>query len=176
MTGRREQDWRVSQKARVDFYDLSGPVDQLLTRVCGAGGRYAPSRSPIFVPGRGAEVFLAEQRLGELGQVNPEILQAWDIKNSDLFFAQLDLASFKRPELAERRYRPPSEYPAVTRDVSLAVRQEISFQQIRELVWQKGRGTFKRDFFPGGVPRRQDPRRLPRADLFVGVPILPEDP
>jgi len=64
-------------------------------------------------------------------------LKDWDIKHAQVFFGQIDLEDlFKHKE--DKHYQAPPSYPAITRDVSLAVKKEISFKAIKELAYQIG--------------------------------------
>ena len=79
-------------------------------------------------------VKVANQQVGVLGKVARDVLERWDIKRAQVFFAELDIAWLYDRVGMERRYQPVFEFPAVVRDISLAVKKEVTFAKIKEVV------------------------------------------
>ena len=48
-------------------------------------------------------------------------MKQWDIKHADVFFGQIDLERIYQEPKEERRYESISDYPSITRDMSLAI-------------------------------------------------------
>ncbi len=70
--------------------------------------------------------------LGFLGKVNSHILERFDVKEP-LYFAQFDIEKMRSVQRA-RFYRPFSRYPAVYRDVSIKMTDEVKFEEIKEIL------------------------------------------
>ncbi len=133
MTGMREYDWRSPQRTGEDFFDIKGVIESL-----GVSLRFVPSENKIFAAGQCVQIFSSGQKdvIGELGKVKKDILKNWDIKEDHVFFAEIRLNNLEKSQA--RIYESVSEFPAVTRDVSLAVRQDVSFENIIETARQLG--------------------------------------
>ncbi len=137
MLGRQTRDWRRA-KGEVDFYDMKGALERLFERWGISDYSVELGTDLIFEEGRQGRLVMGGQVLGKLGAVSKEILDRWDIKREDVFYAEISLVGVFSRMAAGRRYQPIPEYPSITRDVSLAVKSEISFQKIKELVLNSG--------------------------------------
>lgn len=134
-TGIQSPDWR-KPKQDVNFYDLKGAVENLLPDPKEI--MFKPAQHPVFKSPQCAEIFVGEQALGVLGLVSDDVLKQWDIKHKNIYLAELNLEPLFKLLSATLRYRPIPEYPAITRDISLALRHEISFEEIRQIIARHG--------------------------------------
>lgn len=138
MSGVRRKDWRMAQKQTVDFYDMKGIFDQAMLALGGEVSEYRPGDEPVFSKGQSAALVIRDQRIGVLGKVDKPILKRWDIKQEDIYFAQIDLHEIFDRQDKTRRYEPLKEYPSITRDVSVAVKKDVAFREIADLVRKIG--------------------------------------
>ena len=102
------------------FYTLKGIIETLLDRFGVKGARYAKSDVPCFQPGRRADVLLNGQKLGELGQVHPEVLQAWDI-SLPVYMAELSFEALVSLWQQTPTFQPLPRFPVVSRDLAIVV-------------------------------------------------------
>lgn len=128
----RESTGPKSQSADLfDFYDLKADVEALLA-LGGQTGvksavRFVPisDASPVAAlhPGQGAVVYLADQAVGYLGLLHPELSKKLDIDQEVwVFELQLNLISAKKvPEFKEL-----SKFPEVRRDLAVVVDSSVS--------------------------------------------------
>ena len=139
VTGARRHDWRDKTKEAADFYDLKGCTEALFSRL-GLEDEVAfkPVVDGIFHSGEGADIVVNNQTVGGLGCLRKEILNGWDIKHDAVYFAQIDLPPLYEAAVLKRSYRTISGFPAVTRDVSLAVAKDVPFAKIKACVAQAG--------------------------------------
>lgn len=138
MSGTRYQDWRLNRKDRMDFYDMKGALEALMEKLELTSCRIEPQTNAIFEQGHGACFKSGEETLGFFGKLHGQILKNWDIKPEAVYFAQLDLELVSRLVTPKKPYCAPTEYPAVTRDVSLAVKKTIPFDHIRTVARANG--------------------------------------
>ncbi|HOW35350.1 MAG TPA: phenylalanine--tRNA ligase subunit beta [Candidatus Omnitrophota bacterium] len=137
MSGHLSVDWRKGIKAEADFYDIKGVIENTLEKIGVTPVEWVPNKSPVFEPGQGAEIILNGEAVGALGAIAAEILHRWDIKQKGILFAELDLETIyaqAAKKTAGRKYCPLPTFPAVVRDLSLAIKSEVSFQQVRETI------------------------------------------
>lgn len=140
MTGRLDEDWRRASKPEADFYDIKGAAEQTISRACHHEVRFENSSQPFFEKGQSASVLAQGADVGFLGKIDADVLINWDIKQKSVFFAQIDLEGLRRFCPPRRSYRSVSEYPAIVRDVSLAVKTSVQFQQVCAMAFRMGGG------------------------------------
>ncbi len=140
MTGVRYQDWRQDQKTDLDYYDIKGVVEQTFERLGVRDIWFEASDQPYFQKGQGVAIKMGELACGFAGKIDGELLENLGIRKRNVFFAQIETGRFAQ-EIFERKrhYMSLSEYPAITRDVSLAVRTTIDFQELRRIAVSLGK-------------------------------------
>jgi phenylalanyl-tRNA synthetase beta chain len=132
--GRQRDDWREPGVRPVDFYDIKGAVESVLKSQGITNYVFQPAQAPLFKAGWSAQVMCGGKEIGWLGHVSQSVLDAWAIKEQGVVFAQMDLEWLgDRPD-ATTKFQPPSEYPAIVLDISLAVNESVSFQQVQDIV------------------------------------------
>ncbi|GIO04705.1 phenylalanine--tRNA ligase beta subunit [Brevibacillus reuszeri] len=114
----------MGAKQPVDFYQAKGVVESLLARLGIKAAEYkATAELAGMHPGRTAEVWVGEQRLGYLGQVHPGTEKAYDLSETYVF--QLDVAELIAVAAEVGHYNPLPKFPAVTRDLALVVDRSV---------------------------------------------------
>jgi phenylalanyl-tRNA synthetase beta chain len=74
---------------------------------------------------------------GFVWEVSPEIGARWDLSRP-VYLAQLDLDALPLDTGAPRRYREPSRFPAMRRDLALVVPAALTQDEVRSLVRDSG--------------------------------------
>ncbi len=103
----------------VDLYDLKADLESLAA-LCGQGValHYLPTTEPWLHPGRSAEVWRGEVRLGWIGHLHPRLRKALDLDTEVLAF-ELDLEPLAARAIPSATAL--SRYPLVRRDLALVV-------------------------------------------------------
>lgn len=140
MTGKIDEDWRKTSKPEVDFYDIKGAVEQTIARACRQEIRFENSPQPFLEKGQSAGVLVGGVDVGFLGKIEEDVLINWDIKQKGVFFAQINLEELRRFYSPQQSYRSVSQYPVIVRDVSLAVKTSVQFQQVCATAFRLGSG------------------------------------
>ena len=140
MTGRFDEDWRKTGKSEMDFYDIKGAVEQVLSRTCSAEIRFESGSQPFLEKGQSACVLVQGVAVGFLGKIEEDVLINWDIKQKNVLFAQINLEELRRFYSPRQSYRRVSEYPAIALDVSLAVKNSVQFHQVCAMAFRLGGG------------------------------------
>ncbi len=113
----------------VDIYDAKGSVEFIIRamRLQQFSFRLptADTVEPFAESGHALDLFCAETKIGSLGKFSQEILHNYSIKN-DLFYFDLDYDALCGVESNAKSFAPLPVYPAVRRDISLVVSQEIA--------------------------------------------------
>ncbi len=136
MTGHARAEHFSGKPRQLDFFDLKGELEHLLdfNRVTGKVS-YRPIARPWLHPGQAAEVRLDDQRLGWLGQLHPSLVSQLDWPQS-AFVGEFDanrLGSRAVPAFTEL-----SRFPAVRRDLSLVLAEDVAVADVVDEVQRRG--------------------------------------
>jgi phenylalanyl-tRNA synthetase beta chain len=118
--------WDVPRR-EVDFYDLKGDVEALLTAGGAKSVEFSPSTRAGLAIGRAASARVAGKQLAEFGVLAPELAAHWDLPPATLLL-EFDLEALARPAVVQAR--PVPRFPAVRRDLSLLVPGAMSGAKI----------------------------------------------
>ncbi len=147
MSGACPLDWRRAKREEFDFYDLKGVFESIFLRLDIRELNYSDNESTCFEQGQRASVFVKGKGIGSLGKISDEVLKNWDIKSGHVFFAEIDIQSFLSDGAPLKTFFPLQEFPAVVRDVSVAVKDSVRFADIKKLAVELGRPILKSVIF-----------------------------
>ncbi len=121
-----------SPKRTVDFFDLKGDVEALLSLNASLDRfRFIPMPLAALHPGQSARIVRGDQIVGHLGLLHPALAAELDLPESTYLF-ELLLPALETGQLP--RFSPISRYPAIRRDLAILVDQDISYDQVRDCV------------------------------------------
>lgn len=139
MTGPREAvHWAAAGGADLDFFDLKGVVETLLTRLHVSGVTYEPAERPAYQPGRTARVCIGSTQLGFVGELAPAVRKAFDLPDRRVAAAELDLDLLLAQVPPAWFVQPLSAYPAVLQDLAVVVRDELLAASVQDLIAKAG--------------------------------------
>ncbi len=125
--------WKKIPKA--DFYTLKGVMDSLfgLLNITSRIKLSSADDCDYLHPGRSAKVILlgkTPKTIGYFGELYPIIKDKLKI-NQDIFVFELNLGELiKAANTVTAKYKPLPQYPEVQRDISFAIENNISNEQI----------------------------------------------
>jgi len=158
-TGSRyPRSWLEAESEMVDFYDLKGVVETLLSRLGITDVSYVPAQHPTFHPGRTAALHLGERAVGLFGEVDPRVREAYDLPEQPVLLLELDLEALLEAANMVPTLRPISRYPAVARDLAVVVDEAIPAAQVYE------------EIMAAGQPLLQEAVLF---DVYRGAPVPP---
>ena len=131
-------DWREQQR-QLDFFDLKGILIQTFSREGIDKLKFEAADKEIFEQGFGATVFFNSKEVGAVGRVREAVLRGFHIKEKNIYYAQIFPDFLYSRAGKGRNYKSVSDYPAVVRDVSLAVDQKIQYQQVYDIIEKQGK-------------------------------------
>lgn len=115
-----------------DFYTLKGIAERLLGRISNRELRFLPLESEgSFHPGRTAGICLDGKQIGVLGELHPQILEEYDIREKACYL-ELSLESFE--ELAPRQHQGLAKHPFIERDMALIVPKDVSYADLEAVI------------------------------------------
>jgi phenylalanyl-tRNA synthetase beta chain len=140
------------------FEDLLGDLEVLAEDF--GGLKPLPGTAAWLHPARSARIMLpdgsaGDKAVGVAGQLARRVAEQFKLKHA-VFVAEMELALLYRAhtaQLAARRYRPLSRFPAVERDFSLLLDDRVTFAMVREVI---------------AALRIAEAERIEAVDLFRG--------
>ncbi|HEU5294437.1 MAG TPA: phenylalanine--tRNA ligase subunit beta [Burkholderiaceae bacterium] len=115
--------WGVESR-RVDFYDVKGDLEALLAprRL-----RCAPAQHPALHPGRSAELWLGDRRIGVVGELHPRWRQAYELPHAPVVF-ELDAAAVQQRGVPS--FAPIARLQPVQRDQAFVVSDRVGHDEL----------------------------------------------
>jgi phenylalanyl-tRNA synthetase beta chain len=119
-----------------DFFDMKGDLEGLLDLDArDISYKFIPAKHPALHPGKSAEVVNGSETIGYVGLLHPDIQQLLDFDFSVYLF-EIDLAAIGRRSVPS--YRPVSRFPAVSRDISVLIGDEIPAVNVERAIKDAG--------------------------------------
>lgn len=134
------------------FFDAKGHLDRLLIGLR-VDAEYRDAIDFAYLPGRTAELVIAGDVIGLIGQVHPRVKATFDLKG-DVAMFELDLSKLLTHIPERVTYEPVSPYPPVQQDLALIVDESLPAARILALI----RGS-------------QLVRAVSVFDVYTGAPI-----
>ena len=104
-------------------------------QVFGLAEEYTPCDEQLFHPGRAAIVMSDGQKIGHIGEIDPQILKQFGIEKSPVTILQIHLHELVSVlSLTTPSFQPPPRFPASERDLALLVDSSITADQIIEII------------------------------------------
>ncbi len=131
-TGIRNDTFWLAKETYCDFYDVKGIVEELLgsLNIEEATFTLLPSERCFYTKaGHTAQIIIADEPLGLVGELHPQVLRNYDLKQTAFIF-ELNFDRLLRhiPDL--RPAKPIPKFPATSRDITLIVAQEVEALKI----------------------------------------------
>lgn len=131
-----EAHWQ-KQELPTDFYALKSVIDALLSALGAPSGDYRAAAHSSLHPGRTAEVFLNDEKLGVLGEVHPDVRENYGLK-SRAVVAELDWTTLAKYTSLSRTAQPIIRVPSSDRDLALLLKTEITAAQVETIARRAG--------------------------------------
>ena len=110
--------------------ELKGKVELLLAKLGIGDYSFINMAYPIFCFDQSASLIVAGRPAGALGQVRPEVLKNFKIDSPRVVYCELNLDTLKPYVRFEKAYSALPKYPAVSRDLTLIAKEQVSYQGI----------------------------------------------
>jgi len=115
----------------VDFFDVKGDLEALLSLPGNPELRLEPTRVHSLHPGRSARIMNGSIVLGLLGELHPELCKAFELKSAPILF-ELDYISSFTSEVPV--FYEVSRFPALRRDLAVVVSESAPIEELRKSV------------------------------------------
>lgn len=127
----------------VDFYDLSGIIEELMEVLGIREYELEPAKDdPVFHPGRTARLIIKGENVGILGEIHPAVAENFEAAERN-YIAFIEVEPLVRNAATERGYKLLPKFPAVTRDIAVLVDEGIPVRNIEKVIIDKGGRIFE---------------------------------
>ena len=140
--GSAAPNWSAATRP-VDFYDVKGVVETIAHAFGVELAFESTDKVPYLVAGRTGAVVEHGRRIGIIGQIQPEILQARGIPVGDTVWAfEIETASLlEAPGVDDLRAQSLPQFPSVVRDLSILVERTLPAAAVRGTIRSAGPAT-----------------------------------
>lgn len=121
----------------LDFYDAKGALEAAVNSLNLPALEFKAKDIKHLRAGQSAEIYSDGKPVGTIGRLNDEIASAYKFKQP-VFVGEVDLQTLLRAKTQEILYRPLPIYPSIARDVSLLVKRQVSFSDIKKAIESQG--------------------------------------
>lgn len=127
----------------MDFFKMKGCVETMLDKLGIVGCTFIPeSQNSTFHPGRCARIQKDDLCLGIIGELHPEVMESYDLEVRT-YLAELNFTEMVALSNLEKKYQPLPKYPAMTRDIAVLVKDEVTNGQLIDLIQSNGKAILE---------------------------------
>jgi phenylalanyl-tRNA synthetase beta chain len=117
----------LDENREVDFFDLKADV---LSIACDKNITFIPCENQLLQKGQAADILIGGNKVGIIGALSPNIQK--DLSLNKCFVFELDLAQLLAKNTI--KYQPFSIYQSSSRDISLLVDKQITYNNIESSI------------------------------------------
>jgi len=119
-----------------DFFSLKGELDAVLGALRLPAAQYtADTTNPSYHPGRCARITIGGEDVGCMGQIHPLVAGNYGM-DCEIYCAEIRFDKLLALQLPEATYVPLPKYPAVTRDLAIVCREEVTVGEAEAVITQ----------------------------------------
>ena len=122
-----------------DFFTMKGVVEDVLYRLgLKEKAEYKPDAGKAYLhPGRQADIIYKKHNIGFIGEVHPVVQKNFEI-GEKTYIAVIDMKAATDMADAYVKYQGVPKFPAITRDISLSMKKEVTAGEIEDVIKKAG--------------------------------------
>ncbi|MDD7022294.1 MAG: phenylalanine--tRNA ligase subunit beta [Aeromonadales bacterium] len=128
---RYDETWGIRQHG-VDFFDMKGDVEQLLSVTADPEAfEFRRTTERALHPGQGADIYKDGVKVGFVGMLHPIAMKQLGLKG------KVGVFEIERQAIASRAipaYKPLSKFPSVRRDFAFVISKDVSVASLLDVV------------------------------------------
>lgn len=133
LTGNETFENKASAIREFDFYDAKGALESAADALNLSGFDFSISDAKHLQKGQAASVFYKDKNVGTIGRLANSIAENYKFKQT-VFVAEIDLETVLKSAEQQVFYRPLPKLPSVQRDVSLIIKRDRNFSDIKKFI------------------------------------------
>jgi phenylalanyl-tRNA synthetase beta chain len=137
VTGNEILENKAMPAREFDFYDAKGALESAIGATNSPNLEFAAADVKHLRKGQSAQIRLNGKTVGTIGRLADEIAQSYKFRQP-VYVAEIDLQTVLAEKEPPILYRPLPIYPSVERDVSILVKRNIPFAEIKQAIEAQG--------------------------------------
>lgn len=140
LTGSWEQQSWNEPARPLDFFDGKGVLEVLFESLHLEKWRLRATEKAWLQPGRSADIVLGSDVIGWIGEVAPDVLDAFEVVGPVTLF-EMQLTALEKAAVearAQRQYAEIPRFPAVTLDLALVVDESVTAERVEQAIRSAG--------------------------------------
>ncbi len=133
LTGNEMLEGKAMNVREFDFYDAKGALENAVGATNAPNLNFKAADVKHLRKGQSAEILLNDKSVGTIGRLADEIAQSYKFKQP-VFIAEIDLQTILQADQLKVLYRPLPVYPSVERDISLLIKRNTAFTEIKNTI------------------------------------------
>lgn len=122
--------WQAKRQ-ETDFFSIKGACEALMADL-----RYEPfsfqlKENPVFAKGSALALIYKGVKIGCLGSMKKDILEAFSLKKP-VFAAELNMDALLAKQPKAFQYVPVPRFPSVGRDMSFLVKRDVTYEAVKD--------------------------------------------
>ena len=133
LTGEERVTKWLKESSTLDFFAAKGYLEVVFERL-GLEEKVTYKKSTLegMHPGRFAEVYLGEKRIGFIGEVHPQVADKLGLNTTYVF--EINLDEVISESKVKPKYEEVTKYPEITRDIAMLVDVKDEYQNIYNVI------------------------------------------
>ena len=133
LTGEERATKWLKESSSLDFFAAKGYLEVVFDRL-GLDEKvtYKKSKLEGMHPGRFAEVYLGEKRIGFIGEVHPQVADKLGLNTTYVF--EINLDEVISESKVKPKYEEVTKYPEITRDIAMLIDVKDEYQNIYNVI------------------------------------------
>ena len=135
-------------KDELGILNLKGAIETLFARLGIKNYEFTKQAQ-----GSKVDIYLNKDSIGSISMLDSLLLEKFSIKNRNVWTLEVSLEKILSAANLGKKYLPLPKYPAITRDISLVLKKEISLKDLLVLLQEKGRPLLREleitDYYKG---------------------------
>ena len=133
LTGEERATKWLKESSALDFFAAKGYLEVVFERL-GLEEKVTYKKSNLegMHPGRFAEVYLGEKRIGFIGEVHPQVADKLGLNTTYVF--EINLDDVISESKVKPKYEEVTKYPEITRDIAMLVDVKDEYQNIYNVI------------------------------------------
>ncbi|MDH5639320.1 MAG: hypothetical protein OEZ04_12605, partial [Nitrospinota bacterium] len=120
-----------------DFFHMKGVAKSMAIHLGYSDVTFIPSSHPYYYPKRQADIMAGGVKLGSMGQVRPETLEAYQVEQ-ELFAMELDLDIVTSQPSPLAMCKKLTKFPSVKRDLAVVVDEAVTAEALEGAIRRHG--------------------------------------
>jgi phenylalanyl-tRNA synthetase beta chain len=133
--------WQCPDQDNMDFYDLKGLIEELMSDLHIEDVRYSPDIHPSFHPGKCALIQKEGKKIGLMGEIHPLVKDNYKLSGSPLIAAVLDLDTLLNEVDDLFAVEAIPDQPPILEDLALVVDDDLPADAVQSLILKTGGET-----------------------------------